>query len=171
LEVGAGFGIGRGARAGSSQEPWRPFVVVAGAGVTVFKSRRSTPGSRATSSPAAAIRSTSTASKGEREAWLDTLSFPPFLTRAPAASPRRPARRRRREAPADQFQPLRQEYAMHPNNSDQVARGEGSPARCATPWRTRSDKVCRRKFAWNRRPSGYLLQETAAVRPASSRGS
>lgn len=45
----AGFGIGRGARAVSSKEPWRPFVIGIGAGVTDFKSRRSTPGSRATS--------------------------------------------------------------------------------------------------------------------------
>jgi len=76
-EVGAGFGIGRGARATTSKEPWRPFVIGVGAGVTVYKSQRSTHGSRATSRPAAALRSTSTAQK-ERGAWLDTLRFPPF---------------------------------------------------------------------------------------------
>ena len=49
-----------------------------GAGVTVFKSRRSTPGSRATSRPAAAIRSTSTASKSSARPGLIHWAFRPF---------------------------------------------------------------------------------------------
>jgi hypothetical protein len=59
------------------------------------------------------------------EPAADKIRSDVILIRAPAASPRRPARRRRGEAPAGQFQPLREEHPMHPCKSDDVARGEG----------------------------------------------
>ena len=77
-EVGAGLGIGRGARAGSSKEPWRPFLIGVGAGVyrlqtAALDARISRDIETRRADPLDLDRE-----QKEREAWLDTLSFPPF---------------------------------------------------------------------------------------------
>jgi hypothetical protein len=101
-------------------------VIGVGAGVTVFKSRRSTPGSRATSRPAAAIRSTSTGSKRSATLGLIHWAFRPFDPRACRITEEagRPVAAGVRRQPAS-FQPQRKEHPMHPYNNDEVARGEG----------------------------------------------
>ena len=60
---------------------------------------------------------------------------------------------------------------MHPNNSDQVARGEGISRALRDALADPIGQSLPKKIRVEQATICYLLQETAAVRPASSRGS
>ena len=78
MAVGAGFRIGRGARAASSKGLWRPFAIGVGTSLTALQIAALDAGiSRdieiCRSDPLDLDRE-----QKEREAWFNNLDFPPF---------------------------------------------------------------------------------------------